>query len=108
MDRADALAALNRKVLAAYSTRTVDALRAALPMRLALPYLEPVLALNVAKEARKDALVIRRAAEAVAAGVAPAAQTVQELFLATQSVDDDFLQRVEDFPVRVSIAHGYG
>jgi hypothetical protein len=32
-----------------------------LPLRLALPHLEPVLALNVGKEVEKDTLVIRRA-----------------------------------------------
>jgi len=45
-------------------------LRAALPLRLALPALEPFLAENVAKEVRKDALVIRRAGEALAPGAA--------------------------------------
>lgn len=60
MDRSGALAVLNRKILEAYSRRTTDTLRAALPLRLALPHLEPVLARNVAKEMQKDALVIRR------------------------------------------------
>jgi hypothetical protein len=38
----------------AFSRRTIVALRAALPMRLALPHLEPVLMLNVGKEVEKD------------------------------------------------------
>jgi hypothetical protein len=57
MDRSDALALLNRKILEAYSRRTINTLRAALPLRFALPHIEPVLASNVAKEMKKDALV---------------------------------------------------
>jgi len=105
MDRADALAALNRRMLHAYSARTVSALRQSLPTRLALPYLEPILVLNVAKEVRKDALVIRRAAQAVAAGAAPTGEAVQELFVATKAIDDDFLQGVKDFPVQIRIPY---
>lgn len=105
MDRADALAALNRKILGAYSARTVAALRDSLATRLALPYLEPVLELNIAKEVRKDALVIRRAADAAAAGVRPTAEIAHELFAATKAVDEDFLQRVDSFPVRICIRY---
>ncbi len=53
MNSAQALAAWNRKILEAYSRRTVDALRAILPLRLALPRIESFLAENVAKEAEK-------------------------------------------------------
>lgn len=105
MDRADALAVLNRKILGAYSARTVAALRASLATRLALPYLEPALELNIAKEVRKDALVIRRAAEAFATGVKPTAETAQELFVATKAIDEDFLQRVDALPVRICIRY---
>jgi hypothetical protein len=35
-----------------------------LPLRLAIPHFEPVLALNLDKEVRKDALVIQRAGDA--------------------------------------------
>jgi hypothetical protein len=102
MDHADILVALNRKILRAYSIRTIDALQSSLPLRLALPYLEPVIELNLSKEVRKDALVIRRAAET---GGGQAAQLVQELYLASQSIDEDFLLRIVSFPVQVRIRY---
>ena len=102
MDRADALSALNRKILRAYSTRTIESLRASLSARLALPYLEPLLELNLAKEVRKDALVIRRAA---APGAGQTAQIVQELFLASRTIDEDFVRRIVNFPVQVRIRY---
>ena len=105
MDRAGALAALNSRILAAYSAMTIEALRAKLPLRVALPYLEPVLALNVRKEARKDRMIIRHAAEALARGEAPQRDAAKALFAATQAVDQEFLQRVEDFPVRIFIRY---
>lgn len=105
MDRAGALAALNRRILEAYSRRTTDALRAALPLRIALPHLEPVLALNVAKEAHKDALVIRCGAAALATGAAPGPETVRRLLEETKSIDRDFLDRVGAFPVRIVIRY---
>jgi hypothetical protein len=105
MDKASALAILNAKLLAAYSAHTLDALRGKLALRLALPYLEPVLALNVEKEARKDRIVIRRAHEAALHGCAPSRDTAHELFVATKTIDTEFLQRVDDFPVRVVIRY---
>ena len=70
MKRAKSLARLNGRILDIYSRRTTTALREALPLRLALPHLEPVLALNVDKEIQKDRLVILRAGE-LATDVAP-------------------------------------
>lgn len=105
MNRAQALAKLNGRILCAYSARTVAALREVLPLRLVLPGLEPVLALNVEKEVRKDAQVIRCAAEAVQAGTVPGTELVQELVAATQAIDREFLARVQRFPVRLSIRY---
>jgi hypothetical protein len=105
MDKAGALAILNAKLLAAYSAHTVDALRGKLALRFALPYLEPVLALNVEKEARKDRIVIRHAHEAALHGRPPSREAAHELFVATKTIDADFLQRVDDFPVRVVIRY---
>lgn len=105
MHRANALAALNGKILAAYSDRTINALRAALPLRLALPHVEPVLALNLLKEIRKDALVIEHAGVALAAGVPLGHDEFGRLFAATKALDDAFLQRVHAFPVRVVIRY---
>lgn len=68
-------------------------------MRLALPALEPFLAENVAKEVRKDALVIRRAGEAPAPGAA------REILAAAREIDRDFLGRVGSFPVRIEIPY---
>ena len=105
MDRVEALARLNRRMLEEYSRRTTDALRAALAVRLALPHLEPVLALNVAKEAHKDALVIRCAAAALATGSPPGRATVQGLLEETKSIDRTFLDRVGTFPVDIVIRY---
>ena len=76
-----------------------------LPLRLALPALEPFLAENVAKEVRKDALVIRRAAEALAAGAPPAPDAARELLGAARDIDREFLERAGAFPVRIDIRY---
>jgi hypothetical protein len=105
MDRTQALSTLNGKILAAYSRRTMTALRAGLPLRLVLPRLEPVFALNVDKEVRKDGLVIRRAADALTAGTPPGREAVRQLVEATKAIDREFLDRVQAFPVRISIRY---
>lgn len=105
MDRANALARVNGRILAAYSARTTTALRDSLPMRLALPHLEPVLTLNLDKEVRKDTLVIRRAAAALAAGAPLNLADVHQIFAETQAIDQDFINRVNSFPVRVVIRY---
>jgi hypothetical protein len=86
-------------LLEAFSRRTVEELRAALPLRLALPALEPFLAENVAKEVRKDALVIRRAGEA------PAPGTAREILAAARAIDREFLGRMGGLPVRIEIPY---
>ena len=105
MDRAQILAVLDRRILEAFSRRTVDELRAALPIRLALPHVERVLTLNVAKEAQKDALVIRCSAEALAAGAPPGRDTVARLLDATRKIDSTFLDRIGSFPVGIRIRY---
>lgn len=105
MDAARVLAAINGRVLRAYSRRTIEALRAALPLRLALPHLEETLALNVDKEVRKDAMVIRRAAELVAAGRAPARDDLQQLYDESKRVDREFLEQSRAFPVGIEIRY---
>jgi hypothetical protein len=57
----------------------------------------------VEKEARKDALVIRRAGEALAAGRPPGPGTARALLGAAREVDRQFLARVNAFPVRIDI-----
>ncbi len=103
--RARALAAVNRRIIEVFSRRTVDALRATLPVRLVLPVFEPVLALNAAKEADKDAIVIRCGAEALATGSAPGNETVRRLIEETKSIDRAFLDRVGSFPVGIVIRY---
>ena len=105
MDQARTLALLDRRILDAFSRRTVDALRAVPPVRLALSHLEPLLALNVAKGAQKDALVIRGAAAALATGSQPGQETVQRLLDETKSIDRAFLDRVGGFPVSIVIRY---
>jgi hypothetical protein len=105
MDHASALATLNTKVLKAYSARTVAGLRARLPLQIALPYLEPVLALNVEKEARKDRVTIRYAAAAAERGAAPLREVANDILETSKAIDAEFLQSVEQFPVRIRIRY---
>jgi hypothetical protein len=106
MRRARTLARLNGRILDAYSRRTTAALRAALPLRLALPHLEPVLALNVAKEVEKDTLVILRAGAAAADDAADWNDgMLSELLQATREIDRAFLNRVGSFPVGIVIRY---
>ncbi|HSE00129.1 MAG TPA: hypothetical protein VLB72_05255 [Burkholderiales bacterium] len=92
-------------MLEAYSRRTLDTLRAALPLRLALPHLGPVLARNVAKETQKDALVIRRAAATLAAGRPPDREALSGLLEATQDIDRAFLAQVATLPVTIVVPY---
>ena len=94
---------MNRRLLGEFSRRTVDALRAALPLPGALPHLEHFLAANVAKEVRKDTRVIRRAAEA---GAAEGRQALLDLLQNAKDIDRDFLRRVMRFPIRIDIPYG--
>ena len=92
-------------MLREFSRRTTERLRAALPLRLALPALEPVLAENVAKEVRKDALVIACAAEALAAGAPPGPEAARRLLAAAREIDREFLARAGRLPVRIEIPY---
>lgn len=105
MDRPGALAGLNRRILEAYSRRTIDTLRAALPLRVALPHLEPVLARNVAKETQKDALVIHRAGATLAAGRQPDRDILSRLLEATKDIDKAFLAQVGVLPIRIVVPY---
>jgi hypothetical protein len=74
-------------------------------LRLALTALEPFLAENVAKEARKDAVVIRCAASALVAGAPPGPDAARELLGVARDIDREFLARVGAFPVRIDIRY---
>ncbi len=84
MLRAKTLARFNGRILKVYSQRTATAIRAALPLRLALPHLEPVLALNVEKEIEKDALVILRAGEQMAQAAPDWTEVLPQLLQGTK------------------------
>lgn len=105
MNRASALAIWNRKVLLEYSRRTTEALRTSMPLRLALPRLELFLDLNVAKEARKDALIIGHAAMALLSETPPGDETRRQIFETTKEIDRDFLARVAGLPVGIVIRY---
>lgn len=68
-------------------------------MRVALPRLERVLALNVKKEVRKDALVFRRAGEALRP------DAVEALLAEARDIDREFLARVSAFPIALVIPY---
>lgn len=106
MDRAAALARLNRRMLEHFSARSVGALRAALPLRLALPHLEPFLARNLEKEIRKDALVVACARDALASGTVPGAGEARALLAAARGIDREFFSSVARFPVRFEVPYG--
>ena len=105
MNRAAALAALNRRLLERFSRRTTSTLRTILPLRVALPRIEPFLALNVAKEVRKDALVIEHAALALAQCARPGRELVERVLAQARAVDREFLGDVARFPVRIEIPY---
>ena len=65
--------------------------------------LEEVLALNLAKEVRKDTLVIRQAAEEP--GPTQANTVLSALVEKTKAIDRDFLERVARFPVRIVVRY---
>jgi hypothetical protein len=96
---------LHGALLRRFSRRTVEGLRALLPLRVALPHLEPFLAENVAKEVRKDTLLIERAAESLAAGRSPGADDVRALLEAARAMDREFLARTGRFPLRIEIPY---
>ena len=105
MDRVRVLAGLDRRILEAYSRRTTQALRAALPLRLALPHLETLLARNVEKEVRKDALALRCAGEALAAGARAGPEAVTWLLERGRQIDAEFLARAGRFPVGIVVRY---
>jgi len=105
MDRAAHLAALNGKLLQAFSRRSLETLRSSAALRLVLPQVEPLLVLNVDKEVRKDALAFRAAAAAAARGAAPDARDAERVLEATKAIDREFLRRLEDFPLRLEISY---
>jgi len=88
-----------------FSRRTTARLRASLPLRLALPAIEPVLAENVAKEVRKDALVVRRAAQCLAAGSPPGAQDADRLLAEARDIDRQFLEHASGLPLHLDIPY---
>jgi len=101
VDRAGALVVLNSRILQAYSRRTTDALRAALPLRIVLPHLEPFLARNVAKETQKDALVIRSSGAILAEGRQAERDIMSGLLDAGKDIDRAFLAQIGQLPIRI-------
>jgi len=74
-------------------------------LRLALPAVEPVLAENVAKEIRKDAQVIRSAAQCLASGRPPGAKDADRLLADARDIDREFLERAAGLPLRLDIPY---
>lgn len=103
MHRARLLADLNRQLLEAYSRRTTAALRARLPLPVALPWLDKLLLINVEKEVRKDAHVIGRAVQVAKAGQQIDDALVAALLQAAREIDRDFLASARsplEIPIR--------
>ncbi len=105
MRKAAVLARLNRHLLEEYSRRTSSALRARLPLPLALSWLDRLLAANVAKEVRKDARVIECAVQAHAQGQLPGETEVNALLGEMAKIDRDFLQQLGGMPLAIVIRY---
>ncbi len=105
MHQARLLADLNRQILEAYSRRTTTALRARLPLPLALPWLDRLLLSNVAKEVHKDARVITCAAQAVTAGTPTDDAMVTAMLHAAREIDRDFLASASRSPLEIPIRY---
>jgi len=105
MHKARLLADLNRQILEAYSRRTTAALRARLPLPMALPWLDRLLLSNVEKEVRKDARVIACAAQAAAASQPPDDAMVNAMLQAAQEIDRDFLASAPRSPLEIPIRY---
>lgn len=103
MSRAAALGALDRRILLDFSARTSRALAKAMPLKIAIPHIEAVLAFNVGKEIEKDALVIREAA--LASGDVDDPCAVRRLLQQTREIDAAFLGRVGKLPVGIVIPY---
>ena len=67
--------------------------------------MEPILADNVAKEARKDALVVGCAARALAAGAPPGEAALEQLLAEARAIDRQFLARAAALPVRLDVPY---
>jgi hypothetical protein len=76
-----------------------------LPVRLALPALEPFLARNLEKEIRKDVLVVQCAGEALASGAPPGAAEARRLLAEARGIDREFLAGVTHLPVRIELPY---
>lgn len=103
MHRARLLAELNRQILETYSRRTTAALRARLPLPVALPWLDNLLLINVQKEVRKDAQTIGRAVQAAKAGQPIDEALVASLLQTARAIDRDFLAQAKsplEIPIR--------
>lgn len=59
----------------------------------------------MAKEARKDALLIARAWKLLGAGEVPDGDAARELLAQAREVDREFLRRIAGFPVRIEIRY---
>lgn len=108
MHRARLLADLNRQLLEAYSRRTTAALRARLPLPVALPWLDKLLMINVAKEVRKDAHVIGRAVQVTKAGQTIDDALVMSLLQTARGIDRDFLASARsplEIPIRYEMVN---
>lgn len=108
MHRARLLADLNRQLLEAYSRRTAAALRARLPLPVALPWLDKLLLVNVDKEVRKDAQVLHRAVQATKAGQPIDDALVAALLQTAREIDRDFLARARsplEIPIRYEVVN---
>ena len=105
MNRVAILIRFNGLLLESFSRRTTAALRASLPLPLALPWLDRLLDLNVDKEINKDALVITRAAKTLASGKRPDDEDALDLLEGSKDIDRAFLAKLGGAPLEILIRY---
>jgi len=103
MDRLNALCAMDRHMLQAFSQRTAAGLARHRLFGLLLPAFQSFLDINVRKEIEKDRRVLATAAAALKTGNPPGAADAQRLLQEARDIDQAFLRQAAIFPVNINI-----
>lgn len=98
------LAALHRCLLESYSRRSAQAVLQRLPLPAVLPWLDRLLASNVAKEVRKDREVIFSASRAAAEQRGIEGAELQRLLTVFRAIDREFLATMRS-PLEIPVPY---
>jgi len=103
MNRVKVLCAMDRVMMEAFSRRTVAGLKGHTLFRLTLPAFQSFLDINVAKEVKKDRMVIARAATVQQSAIEPGPAHVAALLREAREIDQTFLRKATVFPIDIQI-----